>query len=311
MRPVASVAWKRLNNTDHENIKGGFAGASGGGATYIVLGRSRPGQDFAGFFPALDNQNRVIIQTPAGPIPITSDPGRRNGEWLIVDQRGNRFPGWSTAAGFPTNFDAKDPTVIVIIKQAGGFRAGWLRQSEFAQLAPGLAAQVRGVDAAPPALLAKFGMQLSALDVFVKEAPQAPAAPPFNPQSHEDARKKVIAEIVRRQGQAGFRKALLDSYSSVCAITGCTVPWVLEAAHISPYRGPETNKPDNGLLLRADIHTLFDLGLVSVNPDTLVVRVAMQVVEIEYRALDGKSLRKSKVPPSKPALRDHWQRSTA
>src|ERR1700722_13744752 len=45
------------------------------------------------------------------------------------------------------------------------------------------------------------------------------------------------------------------------------IPWVLEAAHITPYMGASTNSLLNGLLLRADIHTLFNLGLISIDPD--------------------------------------------
>jgi len=48
---------------------------------------------------------------------------------------------------------------------------------------------------------------------------------------------------------------------------------VLEAAHIKPYRGKTDSHLENGLLLRADLHTLFDLNLIGVEPDTLTVRV--------------------------------------
>src|SRR5271155_3471993 len=43
---------------------------------------------------------------------------------------------------------------------------------------------------------------------------------------------------------------------------------LLEAAHISPYRGLQSNHPQNGLLLRADLHSLFDLGMLAVDPLT-------------------------------------------
>lgn len=46
----------------------------------------------------------------------------------------------------------------------------------------------------------------------------------------------------------------------------CSLTPVLGAAHIAPYRGELTNKPRNGLLLRADLHTLFDLQLLTVLP---------------------------------------------
>ncbi|HUZ56031.1 MAG TPA: HNH endonuclease [Streptosporangiaceae bacterium] len=57
--------------------------------------------------------------------------------------------------------------------------------------------------------------------------------------------------------------ALMAAYSGRCAVTGCTVQAVLEAAHLRPYRGPDSNVTGNGLLLRADIHTLLDLQLLA------------------------------------------------
>ena len=55
---------------------------------------------------------------------------------------------------------------------------------------------------------------------------------------------------------------------------GCDVVAVLKATHIMPYRGEETNHPSNGLLLRADLHTLFDVGLLTIDPKTMTVRLA-------------------------------------
>ena len=73
--------------------------------------------------------------------------------------------------------------------------------------------------------------------------------------------------VTLRQCQPAFRNALMDAYERRCAITGCTIDAVLEAAHISPYRGIKTNHVTNGLLLRADIHTMFDCGLIKVHGD--------------------------------------------
>ena len=47
-------------------------------------------------------------------------------------------------------------------------------------------------------------------------------------------------------------------------MSGCREEEVLQAAHILPYTDAETNKIDNGLLLRADLHNLFDLYLISI-----------------------------------------------
>ncbi|XIA63346.1 HNH endonuclease [Bradyrhizobium sp. TZ2] len=96
----------------------------------------------------------------------------------------------------------------------------------------------------------------------------------FDASSRADQRQTEIAEVVRRRGQAKFRKNLLDAYKTKCAITGCDAAEALEAAHIAPYRGDHTDHIQNGLLLRADVHSLFDLGLISINPKTMTVVVA-------------------------------------
>ena len=132
---------------------------------------------------------------------------------------------------------------------------------------------------------------------------------PFVPKSHEDARERVLREIVQRRGQQKFRKTLIDAYGGYCAITGCSVTPLLEAAHITPYLGPETNSITNGLLLRADIHTLWDLSLVAVDPKTRTVWVSPEITDSTYRDLNGAPLM---LPldlaqwPSVAALAQQW-----
>lgn len=91
----------------------------------------------------------------------------------------------------------------------------------------------------------------------------------FIPNDDEDGRRKVIAEVVRRQGQPKFRKSLVDAYAGRCAITGSSTLCTLQAAHVTPYLGAHTNVVSNGILLRADIHTLWDLHLLAVDPRTM------------------------------------------
>jgi putative restriction endonuclease len=73
------------------------------------------------------------------------------------------------------------------------------------------------------------------------------------------------AEIanVLRPGAADFRALVLDEYSSKCSVTGCAVVEVLEVAHIVPYYGVESDDIQNAIVLRSDIHKLFDRGLIS------------------------------------------------
>ncbi|OWW18369.1 hypothetical protein AYR66_01235 [Noviherbaspirillum denitrificans] len=138
-------------------------------------------------------------------------------------------------------------------------------------------------------------------EVFQASLPQA-----FDPGMIEDGRERVAREIAIRRGQSAFRRQLLDAYGC-CAMSGSTVVETLEAAHIVPYQGPGTNHPSNGLLLRADLHTLFDLGLLAVDPQTLTILVASQLNGTEYETLRGHLLHvnHSNISPSREALQVH------
>jgi hypothetical protein len=131
----------------------------------------------------------------------------------------------------------------------------------------------------------------------------------FEPAGQVDARNRVLREVVRRQGQSQFRAKLIAAYEGRCAITGCSQVVTLEAAHITPYLGPDTNLIGNGLLLRADIHTLWDLGLVAVNPISMVVSVSPSVHDQEYLDLAGCAVfqpTEASAQASKAALQKQW-----
>jgi Predicted restriction endonuclease len=124
---------------------------------------------------------------------------------------------------------------------------------------------------------------------------------PFNPENVEDGRKKIAREISVRQGQPKFRKDLLKAYNYQCAISGCEIQPILEAAHIVPYKGKETNHIQNGILLRADLHTLFDLQLISVNPITKIVSIDVSLKDSEYSIYNGIKLNLPKDIASHPS----------
>jgi putative restriction endonuclease len=74
-------------------------------------------------------------------------------------------------------------------------------------------------------------------------------------------------ELVRRRlGQKAFQAIVLDAYRGRCAVTGERIRPVLQAAHIQPVSIGGQNRIDNGLLLRSDVHTLFDAGYLGVDP---------------------------------------------
>jgi putative restriction endonuclease len=126
-----------------------------------------------------------------------------------------------------------------------------------------------------------------------------------------DARLRVVRQIVARRGQAGFRAALLEAYRGRCAITGFDAAAALEGAHLRPYRGPDSNAVTNGLLLRADIHTLFDLGLLAPDPVTRTIVVSKLLAGTQYAALSSARLADPTAAwqrPDQEALESIWER---
>lgn len=137
-------------------------------------------------------------------------------------------------------------------------------------------------------------------------ASQGAGEPEYSP-SPGDERKKVLRQIRVRRGQREFRDALRQRYGNRCVVTGCQLLDLLEAAHIQPYRRDADNHPANGLLLRADIHTLFDLGKLAIDPETLKVHLHPSVAAAGYGELDGKRISvKANARPNKAALAERW-----
>lgn len=124
----------------------------------------------------------------------------------------------------------------------------------------------------------------------------SPSTETFRPEpasgaEERQARERIKAHINRRRGRPKFRQDLLDAYGRRCAISGCDAEAALEAAHIRTYKGSDVNHMRNGILLRADVHTLFDLGLICARTSTWKVVIAPELKGTSYETLDGKSVR--------------------
>ncbi|WP_217357098.1 MULTISPECIES: HNH endonuclease [Ruegeria] len=132
--------------------------------------------------------------------------------------------------------------------------------------------------------------------------------PEFDASNDQDLREKIVSTVAKRRGQARFRAKMLSAYSGKCAISGCDLSEVLEAAHIRPFRGDHSNHPQNGLLLRADLHTLFDLGHIAITDDFQVV-MSKQAEEADtYKPFSGKAIalpNNRNLWPSELALAEH------
>lgn len=102
-------------------------------------------------------------------------------------------------------------------------------------------------------------------------------------------------------------------YAGACAVTGEHSGPVLEAAHIVPYGRGGEHRVDNGVLLRSDLHRLFDRGYVTVTPE-YVFRVGERLREEfhngrSYYTLDGSTITVPRASELRPN-RDHlgWHR---
>jgi len=132
----------------------------------------------------------------------------------------------------------------------------------------------------------------------------------FTPAGDDPAPHEVVKRlqaVTARQGQAVFRARLRMAYGGCCAMTDTIVEQVLQAAHIWGYAVSGDNAIRNGLLLRPDVHDLFDRGLVWVT-ESLTIGVAPTLKSSEYGALAGKRLRlpkDSKHHPDPERLRQH------
>lgn len=115
-----------------------------------------------------------------------------------------------------------------------------------------------------------------------------------------------------RPGQAQFRTRLKGAYKHRCCITDCDVSDVLEGAHIDEYRSAASNNLKNGLLLRADIHALFDRNLLAIEPSTHAIHVGFAIRNsTDYAPLHGKKMRFPENPthyPSRTALETRWKK---
>ncbi len=126
----------------------------------------------------------------------------------------------------------------------------------------------------------------------------------------DGGRRQAVVEV--RFGQDTFRRALLRRYGLVCAVTGPCPGEALQAAHLRPFAEHQSHDVEEGLPLRADVHQLFDRGLLSVDPEALRVHIAPTLHDYpHYLALAGAPLAVEVPPPARLALADHFEVSTA
>ncbi|MCU1701339.1 MAG: hypothetical protein JWR34_7402 [Mycobacterium sp.] len=115
--------------------------------------------------------------------------------------------------------------------------------------------------------------------------------------------------VVRvRLGQGAFRAKLLNDYDEVCAFSGPAPAIALDACHLYSYAKVGEHKNEGGLLLRKDLHRLFDEGLILIDPDTMVLDVHRKVWKYPaYGNLHGVPLQVVLTPKQRAWLELHWK----
>lgn len=116
--------------------------------------------------------------------------------------------------------------------------------------------------------------------VWLATMKRVPAAP-------EDRRRESVERVARDHR---FRRSLIARYGARCVISGTSVLDVLDAAHIQPVAGSGRDHVENGLLLRADLHRLFDAGLLTVVPGNVARVHIRDELGREYTSLQDRTV---------------------
>jgi putative restriction endonuclease len=105
--------------------------------------------------------------------------------------------------------------------------------------------------------------------------------------------------LLPKLGQGSFRIVVTDAYDHRCALTGERTLPVLDAVHIKPYSVHNRHEVSNGMLMRSDLHRLFDEGYITIDPLDRRIQVSSRIREEfengkEYYKLHGQPVRDPK-----------------
>jgi predicted restriction endonuclease len=111
-----------------------------------------------------------------------------------------------------------------------------------------------------------------------------------------------------RKGAGKLRAKLLSAYNYKCCISNTGPENVLQAAHIEPHSKSGINHSTNAILLRSDIHDLFDDGLLKIEPKTLIIHVHPKLIGTAYEKYNGVVLAKRSdgLSPDMIKLQERW-----
>lgn len=240
--------------------------------TRILADNVMPGASSAGtkelFAASLDMAVDLANALKCTKVRNTSKPG--NG--ILFEVEGRKSAGRLSL--YATRSDMERGVVVLAISDiALGSRGSDLRDRmrDICRHYQGVIAPINGNYPWPAIGFKSVATGKQIFDATTAFLLNAPVPVPPTPELRADG--SALRAILERRGQPEFRQRLLAAYGGRCVVTGCDVTEALEAAHIVPHSSDGTYATTNGLLMRADIHTLFDLHLLTICPDKNTVKL--------------------------------------
>ena len=123
----------------------------------------------------------------------------------------------------------------------------------------------------------------------------------------EAATAYELIKRLARPGQQRFRSEALALWDHRCAVSGLSLDAALEAAHIVPHNESGRMSARNSIILRADLHRLFDANLMAIDPDTLAVAFHPRA-EVKYAEFKGEQIWLPDDGPEAKDFEERWQR---
>lgn len=130
-----------------------------------------------------------------------------------------------------------------------------------------------------------------------------------NEAQNDDINNRVVVTVRQRKGQRKFREKLLKIYEGKCVFSNCSIKEVLHACHINPHSISGINLSSNGLILRSDLHDLFDQNLIAIAPNDFTIRVSNKLLNTDYYIFNNKKIKHrndDKLPDEEGLIR-RWQ----
>jgi hypothetical protein len=275
---------------------------------------NRSGQPLLGLFPRMAaSVARVELDDFAGLMTALLAPTPDAALLRLLQDRGGRMRGMGVELFSRLAFAMRMDLYFVLpkpwVETSGVLKyigddlrryLGLCRNLRTVSDALGFPAEVRGgvlhhflAQARPPALLLE-GVH-KALGPSLARYTGLDPAEAYEPKSADADDSAMPLEfaaksIRARRGLRKLRDKLLRIYGDECALMGACPRDLLEVAHVVPYPTGDVHAVGNAMLMRSDVHTMWDLNLFGIDPSTLRVHIAPALSGTDYESLSSKTI---------------------